>query len=183
MRNLGKRPDLGPRLDQIEQHLEEIAEDNTSVVAELRRIEHARQESADALTRTVTGLRDDLEATLAYNALRDLCTAVIGPLSAIETMAAEADFTDPALAAAHVRGLALTLRGVLTRMGAEVIPVVVGHDLYDPARHRCVGVVRPDESPFPDARAHTVVRVVEDGYDLGRRQLTPAQVEIQADGQ
>lgn len=162
------RDGAAKRLDEIGQQLEELAEGNTALVAELRRLERGQRE-----------LRQEMEASIAYAALRDLCMALTGPLTALEA-AGEADLTDPAVAAGHLRGVALTMRGVLTRLGAEVVPVVAGRDPFDPARHRCVGVVSPERSPFPDAPPHTVVRIVEDGYMLRSRSLTPAQVEIQA---
>jgi molecular chaperone GrpE (heat shock protein) len=172
---------IGPRLDAIGRQLEEIADDNTTFVTELRRVDRTSQDAAAAVGRAVDALRQDLETAIAYQALRDLCTELIGPLTAMETMLAEADFTDPQLIAGHVRGLSATLRGVLTRMGAEVVKITVGEDAFDPERHRCVGVVAPHDSPFPFARPHTVVRVVEQGYELRKRPLWPAQVEIQAD--
>jgi molecular chaperone GrpE (heat shock protein) len=43
-----------------------------------------------------------------------------------------------------------------------------------------VGIVAPADSPFPLVPARTVVRVVQDGYLLHDRPLTPAMVEIQA---
>jgi molecular chaperone GrpE (heat shock protein) len=172
---------IGQRLDAIGRQLEEIADDNTTFVTELRRLDRTGQDAAAAVTRAVDALRQDLETAIAHQALRDLCTELIGPLTAMETMLAEADFTDPQLVSRHVRGLTATLRGVLTRMGAEVVATTAGEDAFDPERQRCVGVVDPHESPFPFARPNTVVRVVEQGYELRNRPLRPAQVEIQSD--
>jgi len=170
---------VGKRLDRIERQLEEMVDDNTTLVAELRRLEHTQREAAESAGHAVERLRHDLESRVVHTALRDLCLELIGPLAAMEAVAG-GGLTDPAVAAGHLRSLALTLRGLLGRMGAEVVPIVVGQDRYDPERHHCVGVLTPAESPFPQAPPHTVVRIVEDGYLLGRRQLTPAQVEIQA---
>jgi molecular chaperone GrpE (heat shock protein) len=172
---------LGERLDDIGRQLEEIIDDNTAFVTELRRVDRAQQETADAVQRAVGALRQDLEAALAHHAVRDLCLSLLGPLTALDEMLATADLADPRVIAGHLRSVSLTLRGVLARMGAEAVPIVVGEDLYDPDRHRCVGVVEPADSPFPLARPNTVVRVVEEGYVLHRRPLRPAQVEIQAD--
>jgi molecular chaperone GrpE (heat shock protein) len=172
---------LERRLDAIGRQLEEIADDNTTFVTELRRLDRTSQDTAAAVGRAVDALRHDHAAAIAYEALRDLCTELIGPLTAMETMLAEAAFTDPALVAGHVRSVSASLRGVLGRMGAEAMEIVVGEDEFDPERHRCVGVVDPNHSPFPFARPHTVVRVVEQGYVLRKRPLRPAHVEIQAD--
>lgn len=172
------------RLDRINSLLDEVAEDNTAIVAELRRLgtrlDNGRRRADDDVERAVAGLRSDLTGLLAYQALKDLCTEIIGPLSAMEAMLEQADGIDAESASVHVRSLAVTLRGILTRMGAEKVPVVVGSDLYDPARHRCVAVVDPARSPFPDAPPRTIVRIVEDGYVLHQRPLRPVQVEIQA---
>ncbi|GGR86936.1 hypothetical protein GCM10010169_33950 [Micromonospora fulviviridis] len=172
---------IGRRLDAIGRQLEEILDDNTTFLAEVRHLDRTIRDAATAVGHAMDALRQDLETVIAYQALRDLCTELIGPLDAMETMLAEADFGDPQRIAGHVRGLTATLRGVLTRMGAEVVAITVGEDAFDPERHRCVGVIDPHDSPFPFARPHTVVRVVEQGYQLRERPLRPAQVEIQAD--
>ena len=168
------------RLDEIRALLEEVAEDNTALVARLDEFRHQQAgQSGDAL-REIAALRSDLSGALAFRALRDLCTELIGPLSAIDAMIERADFADPVAIAGHVRSLSVTLSGVLTRMGAEKVPIDVGAELFDPGRHRCVGTVDPADSPFPDAAPRTVVRVVQDGYLLHDRPLTPVTVEIQA---
>lgn len=171
-------------LNKITTLLDEVVEDNTAIVAELRRIDsrfvNGQRTVGDDIELAVAGLRSDIAGMLAFQALRDLCNELIAPLSAMEAMLERADFTDPEITAGHVRSLAVTLRGVLTRMGAEKVPVVIGSDLYDPARHRCVAVVDPADSPFPDAAPRTIVRLVEDGYVLNQRPLSPVRVEIQA---
>jgi molecular chaperone GrpE (heat shock protein) len=65
-------------------------------------------------------------------------------------------------------------------MGAEKISVSPGEEVFDPAIHLCVRLLAPEESPFPGALPRTVVRVVEDGYTLGGRVLSPAKVEVQS---
>jgi molecular chaperone GrpE (heat shock protein) len=167
-------------LDQITKLLEEVVNDNTTFMTELRGMNRNQQSMGADVDRAVAALRDDLTETLRYHALRDLCTELIGPLTALEAMLERADFTDPEVMAGHLRSLSVTLRGVLARMGAEKVPVVVGEDRYDPTRHRCVGVVDAGDSPVPYAPPHTVVRVVEDGYVLDHRPLSPVHVEIQS---
>jgi len=167
-------------LDEIRNLLEEVVEDSTTLVTRLDQLgqEHAGH-VGDAL-REIAELRSEMGAALAFRALRDLCTELVGPLSAIDAMLERADFSDPVAIAGHVRSLSVTLSGVLTRMGAEKVPIGVGAELFDPDRHRCVGTVKPADSPFPDAAPRTVVRIVQDGYLLHERPLTPATVEIQA---
>jgi len=165
-------------LDQANKTLEEIAHDNMAVTARLGSLERAQEGVGADVVREIGALRRDLAGALAHRALKDLCTELIGPLGAMEAMIARADFSDQDAVAGHVRSLALTLRGVLGRMGVEQVTVKVG-ERYDPNRHRCVAVHSPATSPLPDAPPHTVVRVIEDGYALERRPLIPPTVEIQ----
>jgi molecular chaperone GrpE (heat shock protein) len=173
--------DLTERLDEIHNLLEEVVEDNTALVTRLDRFGHEQAGQVGDALREIAALRAEMGQTLAFRALRDLCTELIGPLGAIDAMLERADFSDPEATAGHVRSLSLTLSGVLARMGAEKVPIDVGAELFDPERHRCVGTVTPADSPFPNAAPRTVVRVVSDGYLLHERPLTPATVEIQAE--
>jgi molecular chaperone GrpE (heat shock protein) len=167
------------RLDRIGTLLEEVVEDNTTVTTSMNQLGQAQRALSTDVTRELTGLRRDLAAGLAYRTLKDLCVELIGPLGAMEAMLAQADFTDTEAVAGHVRSLVLTLHGVLNRMGAERIVVALGAELFNPNKHRCVGQVEPDRSPFPDAPPRTVVRLVGEGYLLDERVLMPATVEIQ----
>lgn len=170
------------RLDRIGTLLEEVVEDNTAVTTSMNELGNAQRALSADVTRELTGLRRDIATGLAYRTLKDLCVELIGPLSAMEAMLARADFTDQEAVAGHVRSLVLTLHGVLNRMGAERIVVALGEEPFNPNKHRCVGQVAPDCSPFPDAPPRTVIRVVEEGYLLDERVLTPAAVEIQTGG-
>lgn len=168
------------RLDRIGSLLEEVVEDNTAVTTAMNQLGQTQHTLSADLMRELADLRRDLAAGLAYRTLKDLCVELIGPLGAMEAMLARADFTDTEAVAGHVRSLVVTLHGVLSRMGARRVAVSLGEELFNPNKHRCVGQVAPDRSPFPDAPPRTVVRVVEDGYLLDERVLTPAAVEIQA---
>jgi molecular chaperone GrpE (heat shock protein) len=168
------------RLDQISKLLEEVVDDNTAVVASMNRLSQVQESLGSDVAREISALRTELTGALNYRTLKDLCTELIGPLAAMEAMLDVADFSDTEAIAGHVRSLSVTLRGVLDRMGAEKVVIALGDDLFDPNRHRCVGVLDPEDSPFPVAAPRTVVRVVEDGYLLDHRLLTPATVEIQA---
>jgi molecular chaperone GrpE (heat shock protein) len=167
------------RLDRIEALLEEVAEDNTAVTTSMNQLGQTQRALSADVTREIAELRRDLATGLAYRTLKDLCVELIGPLGAMEAMVTRADFGDTEAVAGHVRSLVLTLQGVLNRMGAERIVVDPGAELFNPNKHRCVGQVAPDRSPFPDAPPRTVVRVLEDGYLLDERVLAPAMVEIQ----
>ncbi|MGW6929859.1 nucleotide exchange factor GrpE [Lentzea sp. NPDC054927] len=178
--------DTGPdptieRLDRIATLLDEVVDDNTAVTTSMNQLGQAQRALSADVTRELSGLRKELASGLAYRTLKDLCVELIRPLGAMEDMLRRADFTDTEAVSGHVQSLVLTLNGVLNRMGAERIPVGVGEELFNPARHRCVGVVGPDTSPFPDAPPRTIVRLLEDGYVFEDRLLSPVAVEIQAD--
>ena len=172
--------DLTARLDELRNLLEEVVEDNTALATRLDQFGHEQAGHTDDALREIAALRADMGGALAFRALRDLCKELVGPLSAIDAMLARADFSDPVATAGHVRSLSVTLSGVLARMGAEKVSIDVGAELFDPERHQCVATVRPADSPFPQAPPRTVVRVVQDGYLLHERPLTPVTVEIQA---
>ncbi|MEU7481147.1 nucleotide exchange factor GrpE [Lentzea sp. NPDC042327] len=169
------------RLDRIGALLEEVVDDNTAVTTSMNQLGQAQRALGADVRRELGELRRDLAAGLAYRTLKDLCVELIGPLGAMEAMLDKADFTDTEAVSGHVRSLVITLHGVLSRMGAERIAVSLGEEAFNPNRHRCVSLVAPDESPFPDAPPRTVVRVLEDGYLLDQRLLTPVAVEVQAD--
>ncbi|ONI77971.1 nucleotide exchange factor GrpE [Actinosynnema sp. ALI-1.44] len=173
------RTDSEQRLEHIAKLLEEVVDDNTAVVASMNQLAQSQQAMSVDLSREVAALRGEVAGGLAYRTLKDLVTELTTPLAAMEAMIAADDFTDPDTVATHVRGLAATLRSVLSRMGAVRIAVDVGAVAFDPTWHKCVGVLDVSESPFPDAAPRTVVRVVEHGYVLDGRLLTPAAVEIQ----
>jgi molecular chaperone GrpE (heat shock protein) len=167
------------RLDRIGTLLEEVVEDNTAVTTSMNQIGNAQRALSADVTRELAELRRDIAGGLAYRTLKDLCVELIGPLGAMEAMLAHADFTEPGAIEGHVRSLVMTLHGVLNRMGAERIIVGLGAEPFNPNKHRCVGQVEPDHSPFPDAPPRTVVRLAENGYLLDGRVLVPAAVEIQ----
>jgi molecular chaperone GrpE (heat shock protein) len=171
-------PAGGEALDQVTKLLEEIAHDNMALTARLGALERGQRELGADVVREIGALRRELTGALAYRALKDLGTELIGPLTAMDAMIDRADFADVDAVAGHVRSLALTLRGVLGRMGVEKVTVAVG-ERYDPNRHRCVAVHSAATSPLPQAPPHTIVRVIEDGYALERRPLIPPTVEIQ----
>ena len=171
------------RLDRMAELLDEIAEDNTAVVGAINRLLDRQEGLRADLIREVSALREDYAGSLVYRALKDCCSELIPPLAAMEAMLQKADFTDAATIRSHVESLAITLHNVLSRMGAEKISVSPGEEMFDPNRHRCVQLLAPESSPFPSALPRTIVRVVEDGYMLAGRVLTPAKVEVQAEAE
>lgn len=169
------------RLESMATILNEIAEDNTALVGSLNRVVATQETLRSDLVREMGLLRDDFAGALAFRALKDLCVELISPLAAMEAMLQQADFADPQAIRGHVESLVITMHSVLSRMGAEKIPISLGEELFDPSRHRCVRVLAPAASPFPSAPPRTIVRIVEDGYTLAGRMLSPAKVEVQAE--
>lgn len=167
-------------LENISKLLEEIAEDNTAVVGSINRVLESQESLQSNLVREIDLLRDEFAGALSYRVLKDLCRELIPPLTAMEMMLAQADFADAGTIRGHVDSLVITLRSVLSRMGAEKISISLGNEMLDPGRHQCVRLLAPEESPFPSAPPRTIVRVVEDGYTLSGKVLIPAKVEVQA---
>ncbi len=168
-------------LENIPTLLNEIVEDNTALVGSLNRVVATQETLRSDLVREMGLLRDDFAGALAFRALKDLCTELISPLAAMEAMLQQADFADTQVIRGHVESLVITMHSVLSRMGAEKISIAPGEELFDPSCHRCVRVLAPDASPFPSAPPRTIVRIVEDGYTLAGRMLSPAKVEVQAE--
>lgn len=161
--------------------LEEIAEDNTAVIGSLNHLRTAQNTLRTDLVREMGLLRDDFAGALIYRVLKDLCNELIMPLSAMESMLQNADFADTQTIRGHIEGMVITLRCVLSRIGAEIIPIAIGEELFDSSRHYCVGMLTPEVSPFPSTPPRTIVRIVENGYTLAGRVLLPAKVEVQAE--
>ena len=161
--------------------LEEIAEDNTVMVGSLNRVVEGQESLRVEILRELETLREEFLGSLSYRALKDLCGELIGPLAAMEAILERGDFSDGAAMRGHVDSLVITLQSVLSRMGAEKISIAPGEAVFDPNYHRCVRLLAPSASPFPSAPPRTVVRVVEDGYTLGGKILSPAHVEVQAE--
>ncbi|MFQ5676804.1 MAG: nucleotide exchange factor GrpE [bacterium] len=161
--------------------LDEVAEDNTAMVGVINRVLETQEALRSDIFREFEGLRNEFAGALTYRVLKDLCKELISPLTAMEAMLQEADFSDTQTIRSHVESLVITLNSVLSRMGAEKISISPGEEVFDPNRHRCVRVLTPEESPFPSAPPRTVVQVVEDGYTLAGRILSPAKVEVQAE--
>jgi molecular chaperone GrpE (heat shock protein) len=176
-----KKQSTDERLKNVSELLEEIAEDNTTIAGSINRVLETQEALRVNLAQEMGLLREEFAGALAYRVLKDLCGELIPPLTAMERMIEEADFSDPQTIRGHVNGLVITMRNVLNRMGAEKISIAPGEAFFDPNAHRCVRLLTPEESPFPSAPPRTIVRIVEDGYTLAGRLLAPAQVEVQAE--
>ena len=146
-----------------------MVDDNTAVVTSINRLSQVHETLASDVVCEPRALHGDLSDGLAYRALKDLCTELIGRLTAMEAMLERADLTDPSAAYGHVRSLSVTLRAVLNKIGATRMPIVSGETPVNPNLHRWVRRIAPERSPFSNASPRTVVRVVEDGHLLDER--------------
>ncbi len=169
------------RLEELARLLEEVVEDNTQVVETIQRVLDNQNSFRSDMIREMGMIRDDFQGSLAYRTLKDLCGELIMPLGAMEAMLEYDDFSDPERIREHVNSLVITLHTVLSRMGAEKIPVSPGEDRFDPNQHLCVRLLAPQDSPFPSAPPRTVVCILEDGYLLNGKLLIPAKVEVQSE--
>lgn len=167
-------------LTKITELLEEVAEDNATAILSLNDIKSGQSQMRSDFVRQLDQLRDDFQSNLVYQSLKDVCRELVMPLNIIEQIIESSDFSDPDVIRGHVSSLAITLQSVLARMGVEKISITPGTERFDQTNHFCVSVVQPVDSPFPDAEPQTIVRVLEDGYMLAGKVLTPARVEIQA---
>lgn len=167
------------KLTKITELIEEVAEDNATAISSLNDIKNSQNQMRSDFIRQLDNLREDFQSNLVYQSLKDICRELVMPLNVIEQMIEVSDFSDTEVIRGHVSSLAITLQSVLARMGVEKISITPGKEIFDQTKHFCVNVVEPTNSPFPDAAPQTIVRVLEDGYILADRVLSPARVEIQ----
>jgi molecular chaperone GrpE len=168
-------------LDELLRLVEEVADDNTSLVNTVRQVLEAQTAMRADMIRELEMLRSDFQGALTFRTLKDVCRELLMPLNAMEKLLDNDDFSDPDIVREHVGGLVITLHSILSRMGAERIVIAPGEDRFDPHAHLCMRLVSPADSPFPDAPPQTVVNILEDGYTLTGKLLFPAKVEVQSE--
>ena len=167
------------QLDNVTQLLEEIVEDNTTLVESTSRILQGQDSLRTDVMRGLEQARRDFSGNLTFYAVKEVCQELLPPLTAIEAMLQQADFSDAETIKNHVNSLAITLQTVLKRLGLEKIPIAPGEQSFDPHFHLCTHRVAAEESPFPTAAPHTIIRVVENGYTINGRIISPVKVEVQ----
>jgi molecular chaperone GrpE len=168
------------RIERLTGLLEEMVQDNTSLFDVLNRIKSEQEQARAIILQELNQLRAEFAGATSFRALRELCRELVPNITTLRTMLDHNDLSEPAVIRGHLESLMITLESVMERMGAQKIPVDPGVDPFDPARHLCVNLVQPASSPFPDAPARTVVRLLENGYAVGDKVITPAIVEVQA---
>src|SRR5580658_10872236 len=110
----------------IHHAVEEIAEDNITLMQAVKRASEGQDALLAAVLQEFGQLRADLAGELIAHALRTYCRELSLVLHALEGMLERADFSDGGTIRHHIESLAMTLSGVLGRMGIERVPIVVG---------------------------------------------------------
>lgn len=71
-----------------------------------------------------------------------------------------------------IRAIERQLEETLTRHGLQVIEVTIG-DQFNPALHEAVA-----HQPSPDHQVNSIIKIVENGYQLSGKVLRPAKVVV-----
>ena len=169
------------QLAELSQLTHEIVEDNLNLATALGRLRDGQDQVRTDMLREISLLRDEFSGATSFRVLRELCREIGPLLTAIDALLAAPEPAAPEIMTSHVTSLSITLHRLLERLGAEAIPVDVGNETFDPARHQCVALVQPEHSPYPQAAPRSIVRVLEHGYTAGGRVITPVKVEVQAE--
>jgi molecular chaperone GrpE len=152
-----KAPDaIDPELEALRREADEHRDRYLRVVAELdnfrkrsaREVESARKFGAEKLAQAILPVRDSLEAGLA-------AAEKSGATALLDGQHATLRLLDEALTASGVR---------------EINPV---GEPFDPNRHEALSLV-----PAPGVAPHTVLEVVQKGYELNDRLLRAAKVLV-----
>jgi molecular chaperone GrpE (heat shock protein) len=175
------QPQIKEQLAQLAQLTHEIVEDNLNLATALGRLRDGQEQVRSDLLREIGLLRDEFSGATSFRALRELCREIGPILTAIDALLEAEQPVEPEILTNHVASLSITLHRVLERLGAEQILVDIGSELFDPARHQCVALVQPENSPYPEAPPRSIVRVLEHGYTAGGKVITPSKVEVQAE--
>ncbi len=170
------------QLQELSKLIEEIVEDNMSLAETLGRLRDGQDQLRADLVREIGSLREEFKGAVSFRVLRELCREMAPTIAATEALLAQDNLDDPDLLKSHVSSISLTLTSILQRLGADKIPVNLGEEQFDPSRHLCVRLVKPEESPFPNAMPRRFVRIVEDGYMVADKIITPVKVDVQAEG-
>ena len=152
-----KAPDaVASELEALRREADEHRDRSLRVAAELdnfrkrsaREVDAARKFGAEKLAQAILPVRDSLEAGLAAAEKAGQTALLDGQLATLRLL-------DEALTASGVR---------------EINPV---GQPFDPNRHEALSLV-----PAPGVAAHTVLEVVQKGYELNDRLLRAAKVLV-----
>ena len=166
-------------ISALQHGVEEIGEDNMRVLQGMRRAAEGQESLRSLMLEEFGRVRADIGSELSIQFLMACCREISPVLNALEGMLAGADFSDADTTRGHVESLAIGLMAAFERMGIERIPVAVGTDVYNSRLHDCVRVCTRADSPFPEAGSCTIVRLLEQGYTIRGRVVSPAKVWVQ----
>jgi len=171
--------EIGKSIPALRHAVEEVAEDNMALMQAVKRTTEGQEALRAFILQELGDLRSDISRELVAHSLRNCCREFSPVLNALESMMAEADFSDHQTTRQHIASMVATMGAAFSRMGIERIPITVGSDLFDSRIHECARVCTPTDSPFPEVAARTIVRVQEPGYTIQGRFTVPAKVWVQ----
>jgi|CXWL01.1.fsa_nt_gi molecular chaperone GrpE (heat shock protein) len=169
------------QLQELSKLIEEVVEDNVTLVETLARLRDGQEQMRVDFLREINLLREEFKGAVSFRVLRELCREMAPTIAATEALLAQESLDDPDVLKSHVSSISLTLTSILQRLGADKIPVNLGEEQFDPSRHLCVRLIKPEESPFPNAMPRSIVRIVEDGYMVEDKIIAPVKVDVQAE--
>jgi len=170
-----------PKKEEFTDSLEELAEEGTSLEAEIEALRAERDELrerfmralADAENARKRGERDRREAEQygGSKLARDMLPVFDNMKRALESISEEQMAANKAV----IEGIELTMRELLNvfgKHGIQPITPEVG-DSFDPQLHEAMF-----EAPVPGTKAGEIIQVMAEGFLLHERLLRPAQVGV-----
>jgi len=170
-----------PKKEEFTDSLEELAEEGTSLEAEIEALRAERDELrerfmralADAENARKRGERDRREAEQygGSKLARDMLPVFDNMKRALESISEEQMAANKAV----IEGIELTMRELLNvfgKHGIQPITPEVG-DSFDPQLHEAMF-----EAPVPGTKAGDIIQVMAEGFLLHERLLRPAQVGV-----
>lgn len=170
-----------PKKEEFTDSLDALAEEGTSLEAEIEALRAERDDMRDRFMRALAdaenirkrGERDRREAEQygGSKLARDMLPVFDNMKRALESISEEQIAANRAV----IEGIELTMRellNVFSKHGIQPITPEVG-DTFDPQRHEAMF-----EAPVPGTKAGDIIQVMAEGFMLHDRLLRPAQVGV-----
>lgn len=170
-----------PKKEEFTDSLDALAEEGTSLEAEIEALRAERDDMRDRFMRALAdaenirkrGERDRREAEQygGSKLARDMLPVFDNMKRALESISEEQFEANKAV----IEGIELTMRellNVFSKHGIQPITPEVG-DTFDPQRHEAMF-----EAPVPGTKAGDIIQVMAEGFMLHDRLLRPAQVGV-----
>jgi molecular chaperone GrpE len=170
-----------PKKEEFTDSLDALAEEGTSLEAEIEALRAERDDMRDRFMRALAdaenarkrGERDRREAEQygGSKLARDMLPVFDNMKRALESISEEQMAANKAV----IEGIELTMRELLNvfgKHGIQPITPEVG-DAFDPQRHEAMF-----EAPVPGTKAGDIIQVMAEGFMLHDRLLRPAQVGV-----